>query len=602
MVFGADIWPIRINNKMTINKIEIHNIRGIDSLIIQDKILKNRPNILVAANGFGKTSIALAFKIISGQTSIKIPDEARHKHDESKLARMCLELSDNNTQQTLSVTEDARSNDIRKHFDIHVISDMRRIKASARNMGGFTKAAGRQVIDPIVICSKPENIASPYRFNTTKQEFGKHSRLLQNLDKSLFDLPQFIMRSTELMEAIVPLLKERKWAKIEAIRVKISGYIGGYADALIAATPDIQQVLLDADFKLATQIIADTSGQEQNTAFLSLWQLLFLGKSNQIHLQGYLKYLRYMEIKRSLKAHVADLNTSWKTAAVKETGGKLVVEMPDPSHISNGQRDILLLVSMFHAAKHQLTKAKAIVIIDEVFDYLDDANLTVAQYYITELIEEYKRQGRSIYPIILTHLNPGFFKNYVFSNQNVIYLDKNHSFDSCDAMKKLIASRQDRNAGNGVKENISKYLVHYHVDDFDFSVDLAAVNGMRSSWGVSGRFQQFLREEFVKYQNNQPFDPLAICAITRRAIEELAYRQIAHLPDANDFFDVKKTSPKLDWASQRGAIIPEAHYLLRVIFDDGLHWNLGRDNTIPIVAKLGNPIIKKLIIEMICSC
>ena len=79
----------------------------------------------------------------------------------------------------------------------------------------------------------------------------------------------------------------------------------------------------------------------------------------------------------------------------------------------------------------------------------------------------------------------------------------------------------------------------------------------------------------------------------------LAYKQIEHLQDAKCFFDVHKTSPKLVWASQRGANVPETHYLLRVIFDDGLHWNLGRDNTISIVAKLGNPIIKKLIVDLV---
>jgi hypothetical protein len=62
-------------------------------------------------------------------------------------------------------------------------------------------------------------------------------------------------------------------------------------------------------------------------------------------------------------------------------------------------------------------------------------------------------------------------------------------------------------------------------------------------------------------------------------VEAQAYKQIQHLPEAKDFFNVHKTSPKLDWATQRG-----------------------RDNTIPIVAKLGNPIIKKLIIELVSKC
>lgn len=584
---------------MTISNIKIEGVRGIKSLEITDKIFKNQPNILVVANGFGKTSIAVAFKCIAGQTFLNLPDEERHLHNATTPARINLDIEESGQTKTLSVNEDAHSNKIRKNLDIHVIGDMRRIKASIRNMGGFSAARAKQVIDPIVVCNKPTEIVNPYKVSSAKQVFGNHARLLKNLETELFKSQLFIMRSTEFVEAIKPLIRERKWSKIEYIREKISSHAGDDAEAINAVAADIQQVLAEADFELAAQIIVDTSDQDKSSAFLSIWQLVFLAREDLEKLSGYLEWLRYKEIRKSLKAHVADLNSSWKNVSVKEVKGELVVELPDPSHISNGQRDILLLVAMFHVAKHQLTKEKAILIIDEVFDYLDDANLTVAQYYITELIKDYKQQGRVIYPIILTHLNPAFFKNYVFSNQNVIYLDKNHSYDSCDAMKKLISARNDVSVAKSIRKDISKYLVHYYADEFDFFTDLETIKGTRPSWGRHEKFQVFIEEEFNKYKNKQSYDPLAICAITRRTIEMLAYKQIEHLQDAKCFFDVHKTSPKLVWASQRGANVPETHYLLRVIFDDGLHWNLGRDNTISIVAKLGNPIIKKLIVDLV---
>ena len=276
--------------------------------------------------------------------------------------------------------------------------------------------------------------------------------------------------------------------------------------------------------------------------------------------------------------------------------------MPDPAHISNGQRDVLLLLSLLHIARYNLTKSRAILVVDEVFDYLDDANLTVAQYYISQLIDDYKRQGRSIYVMILTHLNPSFFKNYVFSNQNTIYLETGSAYDSIDAMKKLINARSQDGCDKDLKDEISRYLVHYHVDEYEFSEKLKIISGTRSSWGKKGKFQEFLQEEFKKYSSGQPYDPLAICAVTRRSIEELAFRQISNQPDSSGFFTTHMTGPKFDWAVQRGATVPESHYLLRVIFDDGLHWNLNRDNTIPIVAKLSNPIIKKMVVEVVNKC
>ena len=39
---------------MIINRIEIRNIKGIDNKIFNLNLVANKPNILVAPNGFGK--------------------------------------------------------------------------------------------------------------------------------------------------------------------------------------------------------------------------------------------------------------------------------------------------------------------------------------------------------------------------------------------------------------------------------------------------------------------------------------------------------------------------------------------------------------------
>ena len=44
---------------MVINSITIENVKGIERLEIKQTIQPNRPNILVAPNGFGKSSIAM---------------------------------------------------------------------------------------------------------------------------------------------------------------------------------------------------------------------------------------------------------------------------------------------------------------------------------------------------------------------------------------------------------------------------------------------------------------------------------------------------------------------------------------------------------------
>ena len=52
---------------MRISKIKIENIRGIESKEFELNIPSNNPIIIVAPNGFGKTSIATAFSSLKAQ-------------------------------------------------------------------------------------------------------------------------------------------------------------------------------------------------------------------------------------------------------------------------------------------------------------------------------------------------------------------------------------------------------------------------------------------------------------------------------------------------------------------------------------------------------
>ena len=47
---------------MVITELHIENIKGLQNFELKQSIQPNRPNILVAPNGFGKTSLAIAFK------------------------------------------------------------------------------------------------------------------------------------------------------------------------------------------------------------------------------------------------------------------------------------------------------------------------------------------------------------------------------------------------------------------------------------------------------------------------------------------------------------------------------------------------------------
>lgn len=587
---------------MKIRNIRIQNVRGISDYTITEEIYKNKPHILVAPNGFGKSSIAKAFKSAAEQTMIKLKaDSDRHLRDESKPAALSLDYDDGRSNRSLSVTEKAHSNEIRKEFDILVISDLTEITASSKNLGKFTtKAKGKQIIPPIEICPVIHKPETPYKITVTKQGFGAWSKLLQNLNTSLFPLESFKQRATELCDLLDRLVMTRLWNRLESIRQKVNSFSGNEANLRLAKDGEISTLRSkNEDFAAAINLIEKTADSNAFDSFLTLWQITYIAQNEGANLKKYLQWLHYDALKASIKEGAQALSKAWKKPSVTETKGKLLLNLPEPGHLSNGQRDVLVLFALFQKAKYSLLKQRAIIVIDEVFDYLDDANLTVAQYYVTQLIEDYKNAGKEIYPLILTHLNPAFFKNYAFSKQKVIHLSPKTAQAPVEAMRKLIGARRDTAVSETLKDKISKYLVHYHKNDqIDFSDDLKIIKACRSSWGQPGRFQKFLEKEFQSFAEESDSDPLAICAITRRSIEKQAYDQIAQLPEADEFFETKKTTPKLDWARQRGAQIPEFHYLLRIIFDDGLHWDNSKSLT-PIIAKISNPVIRDLIIQSV---
>lgn len=246
--------------------------------------------------------------------------------------------------------------------------------------------------------------------------------------------------------------------------------------------------------------------------------------------------------------------------------------------ISNGQRDILIFISMLFRAKRHLKKDANILIIDEVFDYLDDANLTAAQFYITDLIDEFRNNGKRIYPLILTHLNPNYFKNFAFNNQKVYCLDKS-SIQINQHLERLLRNRTNES----IKADIEKYLFHLNPAALNKRADFQVLS-LPETWGEGNNFVQYLYIEVNKYLDGQSYDPFAVCGALRIKIEEIAYNKLQIDTAKNEFLSTHKTRSKLEKAEEFG-----------IIYNEGMHWKENQDNVSPIASKLENLVIKKLI-------
>lgn len=343
-----------------------------------------------------------------------------------------------------------------------------------------------------------------------------------------------------------------------------------------------------ADKKIESFIIAVILGDHYN--------------SNIDNFKNAVKYSQYLIEKDNYDKLLQSFNSTWKEIRTKKSGKSIIVEFPDAHHISNGQRDILNFVSMLLHAQRKLHKINNILIIDEVFDYLDDANLIAAQYYITKFIKEMEDECKNIYPILLTHLNPRYFINYAFKKPKIVFIDKRSGYQANENFEKLLKKRNEVDCNKKktlFAKNLEKYFLHYNPDTFDFETEFQTAR-LPQTWGRDSgkKFVEFINSEANKYKiGRTDYDPLAVCCAVRRKIEEKLYAMLINTDSQQEFIKKHGTSNKLKYVESLNIEVPERYYMLGIIYNEGLHWYENQDNYSPIASKFEHLTIKELVIK-----
>jgi len=185
-----------------------------------------------------------------------------------------------------------------------------------------------------------------------------------------------------------------------------------------------------------------------------------------------------------------------------------------------------------------------------------------------------------------------YFKNYAFQDQKVHFIDK-RSPSINEHFRKLIINRGDTT----IKAGVERHHLHFDPSPVDLQKDFSSL-GLKESWGKSDKFHAFIGEEWEKYNNGkEKYDPFAVCCYVRVKIEEISFNKISDPELRQKFLDTNGTRNKLDFAASIGVRVPEVAFLLGVIYNEGLHFKQHVDNSSPIVAKLENLVIRKMILD-----
>lgn len=582
---------------MIIKSIEITNVKGIGSQIFNLDLVPNKPNILVAPNGFGKSSFAIAFDSLK---SNKIELDDRNYFNKSEGNRPVLSLT---LSTGVTLTADDNQNTITDNFDVFVINNQTEPKSVVQTIPGrpaFAKTS-LDITPTVLIQTIPAKIDFVYNSASMKSNFGANGKILNNIS-NLFKCGALFNRiENEVDFSRFSLKNYRTTFDTSFLQINLqSGTSSSIKSWIITNILPSFHVL--EEFVKLSKIISSFGFPEiedEVDSYLTSWQILLVRDSMGVDFKKACKYLYYLDEKEDCTNTIAAFNPVKHRFDIKPKveGNSLVVRWPKAHEISNGQRDILTFIALLLKSRRNFKKQNCILVIDEIFDYMDDANLITFQYYISTFIDEMKRQKRRIFPILLTHLDPLFFNHFCFNDSKikVNYL-KEINIKSNQNILKLIYKREDPS----IQNKVDAFYFHYHptINTVDLTPEFKALK-LNLDWAKPEIFFKTINREVRRYLiENDIFDPLAICFGVRVQIEKLVYEKIPDPTNKTKFIDTNGTKNKLHFAQSIGIHLPETYFLLGIIYNTSLHLSEGQDISKPLGLKLENGTIKQMILNI----
>ena len=290
------------------------------------------------------------------------------------------------------------------------------------------------------------------------------------------------------------------------------------------------------------------------------------------------------------------LNTTSRKLCAVEQNNQLVLKFPKAKTISNGQRDLLSFYARLFYFKSVLKKDKKyILIIDEVFDYLDDANFIAAQYYLSDIVNTH---GVDVYAVVLTHLSPRYFQSSIFSPKklNIQFLDKKVTFNSSKLIP-LISARTGLE-NKDLQDAISSFLFHFNPREEELKNEMQRegldINAI--TYTSTKDIRTYVFNQLDCYQKNNHYDCLAVALAVRIKIEEYFYNKILCEEEQKTFIETHTTKKKLDYVEDKLNIEVEDKYRLLSPIYNHLH---DTSDFYRIASSLMNKVVQKLIQEVV---
>lgn len=574
-----------------LKSIKIKNVKGKNEFdLTLENLHPNMINLLVAPNGFGKSTIVQTFNSLKPKSLALKNDDLYQGNPANKPELEVKFIGDNaNTYIANNV-----KNDLSSEYDIKVINSLVVAKSSYSTAGANLK------IEPIIIYKRiPDKVDVGYNASDIMNSISCEKRILKNIS-SFFNSIENLNVILNIKDALLNCSNQVH--SIKAIndflsKIPTVGTSNAIKDAITADS--VKLLISKKCINIVYTAISDCSyfsTFNKTDIALSMIQIIKWYKINYSKAHNFLKnlieYEKYKINKENINERLKCFNTTGREIKARKEGTKLIVKFVDANKMSNGERDVLVFLTELFCYSIGMKKNKGILLVDEVFDYLDGSNLVAAQYFLAKFIEEQRKNGNLIYPLIFTHLDPNVFRNYYFKKMKTHYLLDN----SCDAKgSDIVKVIQKRKSGDD-NDFASRYLLHYNPENINISDEIRKICGATFPSTTFG-FKNFAYKEVIdKYLSGLPYNPILVLVGIRIKVEEIVYNQ---LPEnkKKEFIEIHKTNSKLNLASQY-TDVSEVFYILQPVYNDSLHLNDDQGDDAKIKScslKLYNIPIKNII-------
>lgn len=590
---------------MPVFTFKIRNIKGYGD--VPTPIVLNldhkKVNFVVAPNGGGKSSFVAAFSCLDNGR-INVPKELKYRKQDWAASSLSVDVDG-------SVwIANGRSNKISAEWNPFIINTrvFTEVVAAVGPRGGMLNEPVTKV-QSVKVADVVPSVQMPYNFANIQAGFGRKSGALKDFSAQI-NTVDFLMAVKETL----PLLYQfNYYAKARNRVSELVNVINGKPGYVRS----IKSKMTDADFKTIEQyknykifkqafskIIG--SGSHKLDFFLLFYQLLQVYSANTVAVKACIAWAEYELLKRQISMDLQCVKCPWKEAVLSERNNSLFIDYPLADEYSNGQRDIMTIYSQLLLFKIKIQdNKKYLLILDEVFDYLDDGNLLAAQYFLSDLLD--KTNHSNVYTILFSHLDPTYYRTYVLKKMlNVVHLHPQTPIPNT-LTKCFIGYREwlKQQIGDVAKtqlyRDLSNKIFHYNPVDCNYRAQILANqhpnHAARVTWGEKRVFYTYLIDEVNNYLNGLQYDPYAVAFSIRIRIEKMAYSQINDAGLKQQFIDTDETFPKIEFCENNGIHVPVFYMMVLAIGNEASHLKClaGGYEEKEIVYKLKNNTVKRII-------